>query len=203
VEKVVNLSSAKYGEKGEVRLRLVFNPMIVAKSRKHTSTFSNATRTMTNIGTLPLSAGMGVFHGVTGVFKHKEHEEMSPASPSNLSPRAIPGLGALHGVTGVFKHKEPEESTLVSPSDQSPHAAEVSDNHVPVATNTNSSQSGQSAAGEPGTLRVSVLDAKGLVPHDIKPYTTVRVGDKEFKTKHTGKTDTPEWLVILYHGFNL
>ena len=47
------------------------------------------------------------------------------------------------------------------------------------------------------------MDAKGLTPHDIKPYATVRVGDKEFKTKHAGKTDTPEWLVILYLGFNL
>ena len=200
MEQVVKLSNAKYGEKGEVRLRLVFNPMIVAKSRKHTSTFSSATRTMTNIGTLPLSAGMGVFHGVTGVFKHKEHEE--PVSPSNLSPRAIPGLGVLHG---VFKHKEHGESSSVSPSEQSPHAVEESDNHVPVtatAVATTSSQSGQSA-GEPGTLRVSVLDAKSLVPHDIKPYTTVRVGDKEFRTKHTAKTDNPEWLVILYLGFNL
>ena len=210
MERVVNLVSAKHGEKGEVRLRLVFNPMIVAKSRKQTSTFSNATRAMTNIGTLPLSAGLGVFHGVTGVFKHKEHEETTPVSPSGQSPHAA-GLDLLHN---VFKHKEHEES--VSSSDQSPHAVAASGNHVPVAATTfppGNGQSGnhvpvaattfpsgngQSAAGEPGTLRVTVLDAKGLVPHDIKPYTTVRVGDKEFKTKHTGKKDTPEWLAVLY-----
>jgi Ca2+-dependent lipid-binding protein len=163
VEQVVNLTSSKHGEKGEVRLRLVFHPGIVAKTRKQTSTFSGAGRAMTqigtNIGALPLSAGLGVFHGVTGVFKHKEHEE-----------------------------KIPENS-----SGESPHVEAVSDNHVPVAAATSPSENGPSTPGEPGTLRVAVLDAKGLVPHDIKPYTIVRVGDKEFKTKHTGKTDTPDW----------
>jgi hypothetical protein len=166
VEQVVNLVSSKHGEKGEVRLRLVFKPMIVTKTRKQTSTFSGAGRAMTqigtNIGAIPLSAGLGVFHGVSGVFKHKEREETIPEIPSG----------------------------------ESPHAMAVSDNHVPVAAATSSLENGLSTQGEPGTLRVAVLDAKGLVPHDIKPYTTVRVGDREFKTKHTGKTDTPEWLVI-------
>lgn len=169
MEQVVNLVSSKHGEKGEVRLRLVFHPKIVAKTRKQTSaTFSSAGRAMTHIGTnigaIPLSAGLGVFHGVTGVFKHKDHEEMIP----EISSR------------------------------ESPHAVAVSDNHVPVAAAaTSPSENGQSTPGEPGTLRVAVLDAKGLIPHDIKPYTIVRVGDKEYKTKHTGKTDSPEWLVIF------
>jgi hypothetical protein len=161
VEQVVNLVSSKHGEKGEVRLRLVFQPKIVAKTRKPTSTFSTAGRAMTNIGAMPLTAGKGVFHGVTGVFKHKEHEETIPENFSG----------------------------------ESPHAA---DNHVPVAAATSTSENGQTTPGESGTLRVAVMDAKGLVPHDIKPYTTIRVGDKEFKTKHTGKTDTPDWSVVMY-----
>ena len=170
MEQVVNLASSKHGEKGEVRLRLVFRPKIVAKTRKQTSTFSSAGRAMTqigtNIGAIPLSAGLGVFHGVTGVFKHKEHEEHEGKTPeisSGESPRAV-----------------------------------VSDNRVPVAAATSPSENGQFTPGESGTLRVAVLGAKGLVPHDIKPYTIVRVGDKEFKTKHTGKTDSPDWLVILH-----
>ena len=163
MEQVVKLVSSKHGEKGEVKLRLVFQPKIVAKTRKHTSTFSSAGRAMTqigtNIGAIPLSAGLGVFHGVTGVFKRKDNEEIIPEI-----------------------------------SDGIPHAA---DNHVPVAAATSLQENGQSASGEPGTLRVAVLDAKGLVHHDIKPYTIVRVGDQEFKTKYVGKTDTPEWLVIF------
>ena len=161
MEQVVNLVSSKHGEKGEVRLRLVFQPKIVAKTRKSTSTFIGAGRAMTQIGALPISAGKGVFHGVTGVFKHKEREETIPEDTSG----------------------------------ENPHAA---DNHVPVAAATTHSENGQSAPGEPGSLKVSVMDAKGLIPHDIKPYAIVRVGDKEFKTKHTAKTDAPEWLVTLY-----
>jgi len=41
---------------------------------------------------------------------------------------------------------------------------------------------------------VSVLDAKDLIGgQDVKPYAVVRVGEKEFKTKHAGKTVAPEW----------
>jgi len=205
VERVVNLVSPKHGEKGEVRMRLLFRPMIIAKTRKNTSTFTNAGRAMTSIGAIPLSAGLGVFHGVTGVFKRDkehEHEGMIPDLPSEPSshPTAVShnaGLGVFHGVTSVFKRdKEHEHEGMNTslPSEPSSHPVAVSHNHVAVpATAFPSSESGQPAPIEPGTLRVTVLDAKGLVPHDIKPYTTVRVGDKEFKTKHTGKTDTPEW----------
>lgn len=161
MEQVVNLVSPKLGEKGEVRLRLVFQPKIVAKTRKQTSTFLDAGRAMTQIGAIPLSAGKGVFQGVTGVFRHKEHEETIPEDPFGENPHAI-------------------------------------GNNVPVAAATLPSENGLSAPGEPGTLKVAVMDAKGLTPHDIKPYATVRVGDKEFKTKHVGKTDAPEWLIILY-----
>jgi Ca2+-dependent lipid-binding protein len=56
---------------------------------------------------------------------------------------------------------------------------------------------GAPASHEPGTLRVTVLDASDLPHHDAKPYATVRVGDKEYKTKHTGKTSTPIWRVFL------
>lgn len=167
MERVVKLVTPKHGEKGEVRVRLLFRPMIIAKTRKNTSTFTSAGRAMTSIGAIPLSAGLGVFHGVT------------------------------HGVTHVFKRdKEHEHEEMIAdlPSNQSSHPVAVPHNHVAVAaTAFPSLESGQPALIEPGTLRVTVLDAKGLVSHDIKPYTIVRVGDREFKTKHTGKTDTPEW----------
>jgi len=49
---------------------------------------------------------------------------------------------------------------------------------------------------DPGILRVSVVDAKDLIGgQDVKPYAVVRVGEKEFKTKHAGKTVAPEWYV--------
>ena len=68
-EQTVHLSSAKHGEKGEILTRMMFTPEIIAKSRNSTSTFSSAGRTMTQFGGIPVSAGMGVLHGVTGVLK--------------------------------------------------------------------------------------------------------------------------------------
>ena len=135
VEQVVKLVSSKHGEKGEVRLRLVFQPKIVAKTHKQTSTFSTAGRAMTqidtNIGVIPLRAGfkLGVFHGVTGLLKRKEHKVMIPEV-----------------------------------SDEIPHAADnhILDSDLPVAAATSLPENGQSTPSEPGTLRVAVLDAKGL-----------------------------------------
>ncbi|CCM00331.1 uncharacterized protein FIBRA_02361 [Fibroporia radiculosa] len=46
---------------------------------------------------------------------------------------------------------------------------------------------------EPGALRVVIMDAKDMSTGDVKPYVIVRVGDKEYKTKHSHKTATPEW----------
>ena len=186
--------------------------MIMAKSRKTTSTFSSATRAMTTIGAIPVSAGLGVFHGVAGVFHRlgdKEHEEIvAPETQSSHAAVSNPvsaGLGVLHGVAGVFKRGDKEHEETVVPEIQSgqiSHAA-VSNDHAIVADTTfPSSDNGHPAVGEPGTLKVIVLDAKSLHSHDIKPYATIRVGDKEFKTKHTGKTDTPEWSVLWYLGFN-
>ena len=224
----------------------------MAKSRKTTSTFSSATRAMTTIGAIPVSAGLGVFHGVAGVFHRlgdKEHEEVvAPETQSSHAAVSNPvsaGLGVLHGVAGVFKRGDKEHEEVVAPETQSSHAtvsnpvsaglgvlhgvagvfkrgdkeheetvvpeiqsgqishAAVSNNHVIVADTTfPSSDNGHPAVGEPGTLKVIVLDAKSLHSHDIKPYATIRVGDREFKTKHTGKTDTPEWSALWYLGFN-
>ena len=101
-------------------------------------------------------------------------------------------LGVFHGVTGVFKHKEHEETIPEKYSGENPHAA---DNHILLAAATSPSKNGHAMLGELGTLKVIVLDAKDLVPHDIKSYTIVQVADKKFKTKHMGKTAAPEWLV--------
>ncbi|KAF8168240.1 C2 domain-containing protein [Crassisporium funariophilum] len=164
-ERIITLAHNKHGEKGSVRIRLVFQPEIIAKSRKNTSTFTSAGRAMTQIGGLPVSAGKGVLHGVAGVFKRgdKDHEEPVPDLPSGQASQPV----------GVANDMEVTRGGLASfPSSENGHAA---------------------ASGEPGTLRVTVMDAKDLAHQDIKPYATLRVGDKEFKTKHTHKTSSPEW----------
>ncbi|TFK41292.1 C2 domain-containing protein [Crucibulum laeve] len=159
-ERVIPLVSSKHGEKGQIRLRLVFQPEIIVKSRKNTSTFSSAGRAMTQIGGLPVTAGKGVFHGVTGVFKRGDRDEPMPTS-NVASGQASQPLG-------------------------------ISD-HMDLGAAAFPSSDTDNGAQQPGTLRVTVANAKDLSLHDCKPYATLRLGDKEFKTKHTGKTASPEW----------
>lgn len=168
-ERVVNLSTEKHGEKGQVYIRMTFAPEIVAKSRRTTSTFSAAGRAMTQLGALPMGAGKGVIHGVGGIFR-KDFFHHHDKSSEHLTPPTEPPLP---------EHPEPTSNSAresaVFPS----------------------TESGPVGAGgppsEPGSLRVVVSSAKGLPGGDMRPYVTLRVGDREFKTKHGTRTSTPEW----------
>ncbi|KAE9395950.1 hypothetical protein BT96DRAFT_958377 [Gymnopus androsaceus JB14] len=141
-EKTLNLTSPKHGDKGHIRLRLMFQPEVIIKSRKNTSTFSSAGRAMTQIGGLPMTAGKGVLHGMTGILKKGNKGEDSTE------------LGLSNHATDL-------------PSGQQSH---------PVGTSDHSA---------PGTLRVTIIDAKDLSGGDVKAYVQ--------KTKHSGKTASPEW----------
>jgi Ca2+-dependent lipid-binding protein len=171
IEHNLALSSEKRGSKGHVKVRMVFQPEIIMKSRKNTSTFSAAGRTMTAIGTAPIHAGKGVLQGVAGVFRRgrDSEDEHTPFSlGTHPEPKAIPDI----------------------PGTQVSHP--VGDGVAAVPSSTN----GHNISSEHGILRVTVLDAKDLTSGlDVKPYAVVRVGEKEFKTKHAGKTVTPEWYV--------
>jgi len=172
-EQIIPLTTHKHGEKGYIRVNLVFTPMIIAKTRKNTSTFTTAGRAMTQIGGLPVNAGKGVFHGVTGVFKKGDKHHSS--DPMGVVP-PIPEL----------------------PSGQASKPLGASTERLDAGYNVGSAMAGENgqtvgANFEPGTLKVTVLDAKDLGDHDMKPYVLLRCGDKEHKTKHTHKTATPEW----------
>ncbi|KAF7306591.1 hypothetical protein MIND_00450400 [Mycena indigotica] len=158
-ERTLDLVSSK-GQHGFIRVRLMFQPEIIAKSRKSTSTFSTAGRAMTQFGGIPVNAGKGVLHGVTGVFKKGKDDDVPPvptlSAPSGQASHPVGQNDELHPDMSIMSHDNPPSS-------------------------------------EPGTLRVTVLDAKDLSSGDTKPYATIRVGDKEFKTKPTPKTASPEW----------
>ncbi|KAH7918365.1 tricalbin, partial [Leucogyrophana mollusca] len=171
-EKIITLSSEKHGEKGEVHLRMTFRPEIIVKTRKNTSTFSAAGRAMTQFGSLPMGAGKGVIQGVGGIFKkdfgRHEKQEESLHPPSDLPPgQASQPVSQSQTMGGNGAATFPSLSANAATSGGPP--------------------------SQPGTLRVTVLDAKDLSSGDIKPYVVLRVGDKEYKTKHVGKTSTPEW----------
>ena len=112
-----------------------------------------------------MSAGKNVFQGVSGVFK-KEKDFALPANGHEIPP--VPYLPTGQVSQPVGQSEAPAGAAFPAPT----------------------TEGGKSVAG---TLRLTVMDAKDLPNHDTKPYVTVRVGDKEVKTKHAGKTETPEW----------
>lgn len=164
-ERILPLTSAKHGTHGQIRVRLLFHPEILAKSRQKTSTFSSAGRAVTQIGTLPVSAGKGVFQGVAGVFKRgdKDNDELPPVPD-------LPAGQSSHPVTGPLSAAAQSE-----PFPQSKFSMD-------------------GAPLQPGTLKVTILGAKDFCTSETKAYVTLRVGDKEFKTKHSHqKSASPEW----------
>ncbi|KAM5532785.1 hypothetical protein V8D89_013582 [Ganoderma adspersum] len=101
-ERTVSLSHAKHGEKGEIRLRLLFTPEIIAKARKNTSTFSNAGRAMTQIGALPMGAGKGVIHGVTGVFRRRNSQSSGSSDEGRELPAGVVSKPDAEGGAAAF-----------------------------------------------------------------------------------------------------
>lgn len=156
----------KKAQKGHISIRLVFQPEIIAKSRKNTSTFSTAGRALTTVGVLPVSGAKGVVHGVTGIFGSKGKKDGVPNVPSLPSINGLPSGQASHPVGDL----------------QAAHATFPSEESESALHNI-----------EPGSLKVTVLQGKDLAGGEGKPYATLRLGDKEIKTKHVGKTSTPEW----------
>lgn len=174
-ERTLALSLEKRGPKGQVTIRMVFQPEIIMRTRKSTSTFSAAGRTMTAIGGAPINAGKGVLQGVAGVFKRGVQGD---------DGHNIPGLSTLPESKVIPDTLGPQ---LSLPTTDGEHL-------VPVASGTN----GHSINLDPGILKVSVLEAKDLTGGpDVKPYAVIRIGEKEFKTKHASKTVAPEWYVCL------
>jgi len=137
---------------------------------------------MTTIGGLPVSAGKGVFHGVAGVFKPKDNG-------SNHSDDIIAVAPMSAGSADI----SPSAPVSAGPAASGVPVSE-SGAVVPLMGFQSSENFATSQSIEVGTLKVTVVDGRDLGQSDsIKPYVTVRVGDKEVKTKHTQKSTSPEW----------
>lgn len=181
-ENLIHLTSPKHGQKGQVRVRLMFQPEIIAKSRKNTSTFSAAGRAMTQFSGLPVGAGKGVLHGVSGIFSKKEKDFAKHKDDHGLEP--VPRIPA-----GQASHPIGQPDALATSAEAGAVGGAAS-TFLPDGPSSNKT--------DPGTLRVTVLGAKDLSVTDSKPYCSLRIGDKEQKTKHAGKTASPEWCVSLF-----
>lgn len=190
VEQIVHLSSPKHGDKGTVRVRLLFSPEIILKERKNTSTFNTAGRAATQIGHIPMSAGRGVVQGVTGVFRRGKGTN-SNASESEEDGERTPATATLDKTPTIsrFLGKKPSMASIHEMPSIRAGTATVGNGSLGADQNTDGSSL------EPSAVRVSVLSCKDLSQSDVKPYATVRVGDKEYKTKHGQKTSCPEWYM--------
>ncbi|KAF8320471.1 tricalbin [Clavulina sp. PMI_390] len=179
-EVTLPLVSPKYGQKGEIKLGFVFTPQIVARTRKATSTFSVGQRAMTSVAAVPFGAGKGLVHGIAPSLAVPMART---ASASNGQP--LPELPA---------------GQISQPASVS---AATGNSHFPMANTA--LMSGEAAPPrESGTLRVTVVSAKDLgESNDIKPYIKVKVGAKEWSTKHANKTTNPEWYVDETFSFNV
>ena len=179
VEKTVQLQHAKLGNKASIRLRFLFTPEIIMKSRKPTSTFSSAGRAMTQIGIAPVGVGKGVVSGVGT------------------------GVGAVSkGVKSIFKKETPK----VVMEEYSVHEALAASVPQPIPVPAGQNGPASSSASPPapsssavtstGTLRVDIIDGHELMAPDgdqVKPYVIASIGETECRTKHVSKTNTPSW----------
>ncbi|KAK7694283.1 hypothetical protein QCA50_001464 [Cerrena zonata] len=188
VEQVVHLSSPKHGDKGTVRVRLLFSPEIILKERKNTSTFNTAGRAATQIGHIPMSAGRGVVHGVTGVFRRGKGTNSNASEDDDDGPLTA----TLDKTPTVSRFLGRKPSTASINEQQAIRAGTVSTGNGNLGVEQNA-DSPNGSHFEPASVRVSILSCKDLSQSDVKPYATVRVGDKEYKTKHSQKTSCPEW----------
>lgn len=204
-EVIVSLNDPKHGPRGEVKLQLVFTPQIVARTRKSTSTFAVGGRAMTQVASLPFGATRGLAHGIggagskaknflggVGIGRTKTIDEGKEPSPEGFSI-PVPQL--------------PPKDTLAVPTVSEPPSGQVShpvsgNGSAPTSVFSAANTAAMSGEGSPpretGTLRVSVIGAKDLSQStDIKPYATLKLGKKEFQTKHVAKTTSPEWYVVV------
>lgn len=125
---------------------------------------------MTVLGGLPVSAGKGVLHGVTGVFKHRKDRDHKSSHDIPLIPAHPTAPAALQEATTTSSL----ESSLAG---------------VPTKPSIDSTAP---PSNEPGTLKVVVVN--GTLSDESKAYVVLRVGNKEVKTKHSAKaTQHPEW----------
>ncbi|KAG8883133.1 hypothetical protein FRB98_003307 [Tulasnella sp. 332] len=182
-EVVVPLSLPSSGQKGTIRVRLVFQPEIIAKSRK-TSTFSTAGRAVSSVASAPLGAGKGVVHGVGALGK---------AGKGLFGrPKPIEEDNEI-GVT------EPPSTQLSVPApvtkDSAAESGDPSSSMLPVADSTALTASDDVTPMD-GSLKVTVIGAKDVSmggESSIKPYVVLKVGLHDAKTKHAGKTQAPQW----------
>ncbi|KAG8709183.1 hypothetical protein FRC08_018492 [Ceratobasidium sp. 394] len=168
----IKLSSPKHGERGQIQIRMLFRPEIIAKARTKTSTFSTAGRAMTQVGGLPLGAGRSVGRKALGLFGHRDKDESTEELSVPVPAPAVEGNGTANGAA----HGGPSGSVG--------SAAGMAVKPM------------MSPTPGPGTLKVTLHRARDLAGIEegdtAKPFAILKIGDRDHKSKHV-KSNTPDW----------
>ncbi|EJT98006.1 tricalbin [Dacryopinax primogenitus] len=197
----IPIADDKHGNSGEIKIRLLFTPQIIARQRQPTSTFGDVGRAMTRVGTMPLAGGRaivtgvgqgvteiaGIAGGVVGVGSGIGHGISDVGS----------GIGAgVSKATNIFRRKDKDNSNVITEEEVAPASAvPASMAAAPVLASVLAGREavGMDGPSQTGYLRVRIVSAKGLAGSDsLKPEVHLRVAEKEFKTKHA-KGTSPEW----------
>ncbi|KEI37230.1 uncharacterized protein L969DRAFT_53729 [Mixia osmundae IAM 14324] len=164
----IDLADPKTGKRqGHIRLRLLFRPEFVARSRAATSTFvGGAGRVMTATGGGVLGVGAGVAKGGGSVVKGVGGGVFSGA-------RKVVGIKRKNKDGTIVT----EDGAVLDPTQAQAAGLELSD-----------------ATTRQGSLRLTINSVHGLSEADVKPYVIIRkdgkVYEKSAAVKHSGTEAT-------------
>lgn len=206
-------SESKYmldGKSGTIRLRLMFRPAYITRSRQGTSTFGNTfsapTRIVTGVAGVPLKGGVAVAgavgHGVgkgatflrRGIFGKKEMDA-NASIPEVAEVPTITTNGSTDSrrPTGLGGSETPKERPVTS--NGVPNGSSTS-NHVRARSFGATSMNGAVPPGAPGgTASFTVVGASGFPPSADLYIMITQIAPKEKtvgKTKHF-KSSAGQW----------
>ncbi len=172
------------------------------RERKNTSTFSNAGRTMTQVGSAPISVGRevgkGVLQGGMGVMSGVGSVGGFAGRQMGLMKKKDK-MGDVNGAAQDVPNGDVTEQDFAV--DQPGNGlTSVESGHGETLTATDpamaSALTDGAAASESGMLSVTCVSAQGLAAagsHDAKMFVQLKLGERSQKTGHGKPPNEPEW----------
>ncbi|KAI9309205.1 C2 domain-containing protein [Cunninghamella echinulata] len=181
-------------ESGTIRVRLLWQPQLLARKRTGTSLFSATTRIFTSAPGAAFGAGKNVAGaGIGAGGKVLGAGASVIGAGANVFESGFRGIGKLGGIGGSKKEIAP-------PVPPVPSASTISSQSGSTTTETNgaSETSINNEDFSSKILQIDLVEARGLKAMDrggtSDPFARVRMGNKQvFKTKHIKKNLTPQW----------
>ncbi|KAI8099690.1 C2 domain-containing protein [Halteromyces radiatus] len=192
-------------EGGTLKLRLLWQPQLLARKRTGTSLFSATTRIFTSAPGSALGAGK-TFAGA-GIGAGGKVLGAGFDAGGKVLGAGFDAIGSgIRGIGKIGSNGKKADSPVVPSTSSSGTAASTPDNHrfstSTISSNSNGHETDSASISNADfankTLQVSLIGARDLKAMDrggtSDPYARVRIGNKVvYKTKHIKKTLTPQW----------